>query len=50
MGGKYTGITLKQDLILYRAGEAGKPLGQFFSSEALTSVLQARIDQAILPV
>ncbi len=40
---------LHSDTVLYRAGTADKPLGQFFSTETPQSVLQARIDKAILP-
>ena len=48
-GGRYTTVTLQDDTILYRAGTNGKPLGEFFSLEPSTSVLQTRIDKAILP-
>ena len=50
MGGKYSARVLKEDIILYRAGEAGKPLGQFFSKDPPKGVLQTRIDKAVLPV
>jgi hypothetical protein len=49
-GGRYTTVTLKNDTILYRAGTADQPLGQFFSLEPTTSVLQTRIDKAVMPV
>ena len=48
-GGRYTTVTLQNDTILYRAGTADQPLGQFFSKEPPTSVLQTRIDKAVLP-
>jgi RHS repeat-associated protein len=50
LGGRYATITLQKDLIVYRAGTKSRPLGQFFSKTAPTSVIQARIDKAILPV
>lgn len=50
MGGKYTEWTLQQDITLFRVGESGKPLGQFFSLDAPQGVLQSRIDKAILPI
>ena len=48
-GGRYTTVTLQNDTILYRAGTANQPLGQFFSLEKPTGVLQTRIDKAVLP-
>lgn len=48
-GGRYTTVTLQNDTILYRAGTANQPLGQFFSREPPTGILQTRIDKAILP-
>jgi len=50
-GGRYNAITLEDDLILYRAGEAGpgKELGQWFTREAPQSVAQTRIDSAVMP-
>ena len=50
LGGKYSARVLQEDMILYRTGEKGKPLGQFFSKDAPVSEIQARIDKAILPV
>jgi hypothetical protein len=35
--------------VLYRAGVAGKPFGQFFGREEPISVLQTRLDRAVLP-
>ena len=49
-GGRYTVVELANDTVLYRAGESGTPLGQFFSAESPTGVIQSRIDKAILPV
>ncbi len=49
-GGRYTVVELTNDLVLHRAGEAGSPLGQFFSLEPLNGVIQTRIDKAVLPV
>ena len=48
-GGKYKEVVLQQDTILYRAGTADKPFGQFFSVESPQGVLQTRIDKAVLP-
>lgn len=48
-GGRYAEVTLTEDVVLYRAGTADSPLGQFFSQEPSQSVIQARIDRAILP-
>jgi len=49
-GGRYSIVTLKQDTILYRAGTEDQPMGQFFSLEQPISVIQTRIDKAVLPV
>ncbi|MGK6321063.1 hypothetical protein [Sphingomonas sp. DT-204] len=48
-GGRYDVVRLSQDTILYRAGTADKPLGQFFSLREPQGVLQTRMDQAVLP-
>ena len=48
-GGRYSVVTIDNDISLYRAGTANKPLGQFFSSEPPISILQTRIDKAVLP-
>jgi hypothetical protein len=50
VGGKYTGSILDEDLILFRAGDEGKPLGQFFSKDAPISEIQVRIDKGIKPI
>lgn len=49
-GGQYSVVTLQKDTILYRAGTADQPLGQYFSAEPPISVIQTRIDKAVLPV
>ena len=48
-GGKYNQTILTDDLVLYRGGEAGKPLGQWFAREAPQSVAEIRIDSAVKP-
>ncbi|MDH4563185.1 filamentous hemagglutinin N-terminal domain-containing protein [Pseudomonas sp. BN411] len=48
-GGRYSVISLEKDTVLYRAGTADKPLGQFFSSEPPLGIVQTRIDKAVLP-
>jgi len=48
-GGKYRRIILSQDTELYRAGVEGHPFGRFFSLDKPQSVLQTRIDKAVLP-
>jgi filamentous hemagglutinin len=45
--GKYNATVLTDDLVLYRAGEAGTPLGQWFTREAPESIAQVRIDSAV---
>jgi filamentous hemagglutinin len=48
--GKYTAITLTEDVVLYRGGSsAGSPLGQWFTAEPPSSVAQVRIDSAVKP-
>ena len=49
-GGRYKVVQLEQDTTLYRGGTASQPLGQFFSEDSPQSVLQTRIDKAVLPV
>ncbi|MBX3667240.1 MAG: RHS repeat protein [Rhodocyclaceae bacterium] len=46
-GGRYNEVVLTEDLTLYRGGEAGAPLGQWFTREAPDSVAQIRIDSAV---
>ncbi|NOT66774.1 MAG: hypothetical protein HOP04_00270 [Methylophilaceae bacterium] len=49
-GGKYTALTLTEDITLYRGGDStGKALGQWFTTESPTSVAQVRIDTAVKP-
>lgn len=45
--GKYNEIELKEDLVLYRGGEAGKELGQWFTRRSPNSVAEVRIDSAV---
>ncbi len=45
--GKYNATVLTDDLVLYRGGEVGKPLGQWFTREAPESLAQIRIDSAV---
>jgi len=47
--GKYNSRVLADDLVLYRAGEAGTPLGQWFTREPAASRAQVRIDLAVKP-
>jgi hypothetical protein len=49
-GGRYSVVQLADDTVLYRAGTANKPLGQFFDTTPPQGVLQTRIDKAVLPV
>ncbi|QCS65093.1 hypothetical protein EC609_23055 [Achromobacter denitrificans] len=49
MSGKYNSTVLMDDLVLYRAGEAGTPLGQWFTREPPISAAQVRIDSAVKP-
>ncbi|MFL6161508.1 MAG: RHS repeat-associated core domain-containing protein [Jatrophihabitantaceae bacterium] len=46
-GGRYTTAVLSQDTVFYRAGVAGRPLGQYFSTDRPVGVLQTRIDKAL---
>ena len=46
-GGQYSTSTMADEQVLYRAGTADRPLGQFFSSEPPVGVTQTRIDKAI---
>lgn len=48
-GGRYREVVLRKDTVLYRSGESGKPLGQFFDTVPPRGVIQARMDKAILP-
>ncbi len=49
-GGRYTSRILEEDIILYRAGTADRPFGQFFSKDMPISEIQTRIDKAVLPI
>ncbi|VFR39636.1 hemagglutinin-like secreted protein [plant metagenome] len=48
-GGRYSEVILDREVVLYRAGSADRPLGEFFSPDAPLGVIQTRIDKAILP-
>ena len=48
-GGRYREVILDADTLLYRAGTAGKPYGQFFDLTPPQGILQTRIDKAVLP-
>lgn len=48
-GGRYNEIELTEDTVLYRAGNADNPFGQWFTKEAPKSVAQVRIDTAVKP-
>ncbi|MCS5709795.1 hypothetical protein CC99x_012885 [Candidatus Berkiella cookevillensis] len=50
MGGKYSSYVLKEDSLLWRAGDSENGFGQFFSNIKPVSEIQARIDRAILPI
>ena len=45
--GKYNSEVLQVDTIYYRAGEDGKPLGQWFTDSPAESVAKVRIDLAV---
>lgn len=47
--GKYNMHTLTKDTTYYRAGEAGKPYGQWFTSKPANSAIQVRMDTAVKP-
>ena len=46
---RYNAIVLEKDLILYRAGNSEKALGQWFTRTPPSSVAQVRIDLAVRP-
>jgi len=48
-GGRYNVVILKKDTILYRAGAATKPMGDFFVTRPPQGIIQSRIDSAVLP-
>ncbi|MBS0968705.1 hypothetical protein JK232_07340 [Nissabacter archeti] len=48
-GGIYKEIVLSENTIFFRAGFNGTALGRFFSYEKPLSIIQARIDKALLP-
>ena len=47
--GRYNAIVLEKDLILYRAGNSEKALGQWFTRTPPSSVAHVRIDSAVRP-
>ncbi|MFH5067073.1 hypothetical protein ACHHY8_01735 [Enterobacter cloacae complex sp. 2024EL-00215] len=49
-GARYKEVVLSEDTLLYRAGIADSPFGQYFSFEKQNGVVQTRIDKALLPV
>ena len=48
-GGRYNVEILEEDAVFYRAGQAGKPLGQWFTSKPPESAIKVRIDTAVKP-
>ena len=46
-GGKYNIEVFTEDRIYYRAGQDGKPLGQWFTSKPAESLTKVRIDTAV---
>ena len=50
VGGRATPRVLQQPEIFNRAGTAGRPLGEWFSTDRPVGVIQTRIDKAIPPV
>lgn len=48
-GGKYRGVILSQDISFYRAGVSTNPFGRFFSLDRPQSIIQVRVDKAVLP-
>ncbi|TDB42522.1 hypothetical protein C5467_24000 [Photorhabdus khanii subsp. guanajuatensis] len=48
-GGRYKEVILGRDTDFYRAGASNKEYGQFFSLGRPHSVIQTRIDKAVLP-
>ncbi|MFP9228583.1 hypothetical protein A0E43_08470 [Pectobacterium cacticida] len=48
-GGKYREIILAQDTSFFRAGVSTNPFGRFFSLDRPQSIIQTRVDKAVLP-
>lgn len=46
-GGRYNRNILEKDRIFFRAGDSNNPYGRWFSSEAPSSVIGVRIDEAV---
>ncbi|MGR6919803.1 RHS repeat domain-containing protein [[Actinomadura] parvosata] len=49
-GSRYTTRILTEDTVLYRAGNAVRELGEYYSVQRPVGVIQARIDKALPPV
>ncbi|WP_425033991.1 hypothetical protein [Pantoea agglomerans] len=49
-GGRYREIILEKDTDFYRAGVSHREFGQYLSLDQPQSVIQTRIDKALLPV
>lgn len=49
-GGRYREIILAKDTEFYRAGVSYREYGQYLSLDRPQSVIQTRIDEALLPV
>jgi hypothetical protein len=49
-GGRYTSRVLEEDMILYRAGSSDLAISNYFSKDKPKSVVQVRMDKAIMPV
>ncbi|MDQ1211386.1 RHS repeat-associated protein [Pantoea anthophila] len=48
-GGRYKEIILSKDTSFYRAGVSTNPFGRFFSLDKPQSIIQTRVDKAVLP-
>jgi RHS repeat-associated protein len=48
-GGRYKEVILDHDIVMHRAGVSTNEYGRFFSLDKPQSVLQTRIDKAVLP-
>lgn len=47
--GRYNESVLTEDLVLYRGGKAGTPLGEWYTRTPPNSEMQVRIDSAVKP-
>tara|TARA_R110002110_G_scaffold209215_1_gene421612 strand:+ start:20818 stop:27372 length:6555 start_codon:yes stop_codon:yes gene_type:complete len=50
MAGKYSSYILKEDTAFWRAGNATRGFGEFYSNFKPMSEIQSRIDSAVLPI